>query len=228
MSKQRRVPLVTVAYLGGLAAVAEEFLWSLARLVQHSAESLDFKIELERTKISYHSAARNELARKFRGQWLLQLDTDHEFEPDLLARLLNTALSTETPVVSGLYQYKTPPFQPNAFMWSKIPGRAEPIGWWEPTQPVFRVDATGGGVLLVHRSVFNRIRSELKEEPFDILPPWGEDFSFYQRLSRLGIPAVLDTRIKSYHLRTAHVDLDDYERCKDACTFNDERTTQAA
>lgn len=219
----QRQPLVTVAYLGGIPALPEPFVYSLLRMAAYSAEVLDFQVHYDRATTSLHSYARNTLVKRFQGDWLLQLDTDHEFEPDLLARMLNTALNGpcgRLPVVSGLYQYKVPPYQPNAYLWSEKPGKASPLGWWDKANPVFRVDAVGGGCLLVHRDVFDRIRNELREEPFECCKPpedtsgpmMGEDISFCHRLKQLGIPLYLDTRIKVKHLRWQTVDMEDFER----------------
>lgn len=224
MTKLQRKPLVTVGYMGGVPTVPEPFCYSLARMVSFTQEACDFEIALDRAQVSYHSYARNVLAARMQGDWLLMLDTDHEFEPDLLCRLLNTVSQKGIEVLSGLYRYKTPPYQPVAYLWSDKPGKTLPIGSWD--HPVFQVDATGGGCLLVHRSVFDRIRNELGEQPFDIRSPWGEDLSFFQRLTQLKIPAYIDTRIEAKHLRWKTVDADDFQA--DLCVFNEGQERQAA
>lgn len=229
----QRKPVVTIAYMGGVPVVPEPFCWSLARLVQHSIEALDFQVDLQRARLSYHAAARNGLAATMRGDWLFTLDTDHEFEPDTLARLLNSAQRLDADVISGFYRYRSQPHAPVAYLWSDQPGLANPIGWWEPGKPVFQVDATGGGCLLVHRRIFDMIRAELGEDPFDPRrshrgggPVMGEDLSFFDRLHQLGVPAWLDTSIRADHLRWAPVKDEDF--MADACVFGQERTLKAA
>jgi GT2 family glycosyltransferase len=71
---------------------------------------------------------------------------------------------------------------------------------WPANADLIEAGCSGAGSLLVRRRVFNRIRTELKENPFDILPPWSEDFSFFRRLHKIGIKMHCCPAIESYHL----------------------------
>jgi GT2 family glycosyltransferase len=225
---------VRVEYLGGVPALPEPWVHCYARMIQHTLEASDLVLDLDRPTVSYHSYARNVAAKRIGNcDWLLQLDTDHTFDPDLLLRLLNSAHQSGAKVLSGFYQSKTPPHHPIAYFFdADKPGVGVPLGEW--SHPVFRVDATGGGCLLVHRSVFERIRAELAEDPFDpVIPPgatkpMGEDLSFGWRCKQLGIPVYLDTRVKYNHLRWKSVDLDDFEAYKHATLLGAERKVEAA
>lgn len=230
----RRRPLVTVGFMSGIPAVVTPFWWSSLRLVQYNAEALDFEVAYDQAGISEHSEARNLLARRMAGDWLLMLDMDHEPEPDTLARLLNAAQSVDALVMSGLYRYKTPPYHPCAFLWGEKPGQTAPVAVWD--RPLFTVDSVGGGCLLIHRSVFDRIRAELNEEPFDKVPfvcdgrkgLWGEDHSFCQRCETLGIPVWLHTGVECYHLRYGRVTQEDFDQHAPACVLNPEQISRAA
>lgn len=187
----------TVAYLGGVWALPEVFAWAWGQLIQFNAEHLG-PIHYTRATTSEHRLARNHLAKTMRGEWLVMLDTDHQFEPDLVARLLHRAESYGLEVLSGLYRYKTPPYAPVMYTCGSNRRVFDPIIQWET--PIVNVDAVGAGVLLVRRKVFDRIRAELREEPFDHRPPLGEDMSFCERCRQLEIPIWVDTRIESRHL----------------------------
>lgn len=205
-------PVGTVSYLGGIPALLEQFQWSWSQMLEYNADYLP-RLWYDRATISYHAAARNKLAHRMRGDWLVMLDTDHQFEPDLIARLLYTATVHDIDVLTGLYQYKVFPHQPVLYAWKNPDNPLEgvqSIADWDTALPLFTVDSAGGGCLFVRRRVFDRIRAELKERPFDPLPPLSEDNSFFYRLKKLGIKAWVDTRIKSHHLQVRPIDMDDY------------------
>ena len=157
------------------------------------------------TTTSFHSQARNQIVEKMKGDWVLMLDTDNRFEPDILHRMLARFEKYDLDVLVGLYQFKTRPHSPVLFKWNKetgIPNRV--IDYWAQEFDQFHfgpVEVAGAGCLLVRDRVFIRILEELKENPFDIIPPLGEDFSFFKRLQRLDIQAVCDPAIHVEHLR---------------------------
>jgi len=203
----------TVAYLGGLPAVLEQFCWSWGQMIAYNAEWIQpgQYIHYERSAYSDHAPARNALATRFLGDWLIQLDTDHIFEPDLAARLLWTADKYQVDVLSGVYQMKQPPHVPVLFEWTgpeESPG-LQPLAAWPGGVKVLQIGSAGGGCLFVRRSVFDRIANELQEEPFDKIFPYSEDHSFFLRLRRLEIPAYAALNIHCHHLRVTPVTFDD-------------------
>ena len=72
--------------------------------------------------------------------------------------------------------------------------------------------SAGAGCLLVRKSVYDRCKKELKENPFDITHPYGEDHSFFLRLKRLGIQAYCDPLITLNHLRYDPISMDSYAK----------------
>jgi hypothetical protein len=202
-----------VAYLGGVMAVPEEFCFALSQLMLYSTEAMcdgTTFIHLDRVKYSDHGPARNSLARDFLGDWLLQLDTDHQPEPDLLVRMVTSMNAIPCDVLTALYRFKKPPYSP--VLWGKSDKRGiAAIGRW-PKNAVFQISRSGAGALLARRSVFDRIRSELGCEPFERLGGGhSEDHSFFTRLEQLGIDAYCDSRIESPHLVVSHVPPQDDE-----------------
>jgi glycosyltransferase involved in cell wall biosynthesis len=165
-------------------------------------------IHYTRTQHSFHSVARNDLVKEMRGDWILMLDTDHQFEPDILARLLNRMNQLQVDVITGMYLHRAPPFGPTLWMYSDGVGTPKQLASWpqvggaDGTEAI-QVDVAGAGCLLVKKQVFMRIRDELGEEPFSTREfdgTVGEDFAFFRRLHKLGIVAVCDPRIECHHI----------------------------
>ena len=210
-------PIGTVGIMAGVWAVPVDFAWSFAMMVQHNAEAMcepGKYVHYARATMSYHSFARNFLAQSFLGDWLLMLDTDHVFDPDIAVRMVHRMEAIDADVLTGVYQYKSPPHGP--VVYTKVEGEERgyaPITDWKvPEGGLIRVYSAGGGCLLVRRRVFDRIEKELGEQPFMERDGMSEDHSFFKRLELLGISAFCDFRIQSPHLTTRTITLDDYDR----------------
>lgn len=160
--------------------------------------------EVEAT-VSWHSSGRNELVEKTEGEWLFQLDTDHIFHPDLLYRLLNEQSLGFHPIISGLYLNKHPGsgHVPVANV-KREDGSLAQLTEWPRGARQIPVANVGGGCLLVKTYVFNKIRSEFKEMPFDLVQGLSEDYSFCKKASDLGFPITLCPQIECHHY-TPHV-----------------------
>lgn len=211
-----RKAIGTVAYLGGLPAVLEAFAWSWGQLVAYNAEFLsDSKsyVHIDRATMSDHGPARNGLASSFLGDWLLQLDTDHQFEPDLAARMLRCADEYGIDVLSGVYQLKKPPHVPVLYQWVNVGGEIglQPMARWPKEARVVSIGSAGGGCLFVRRTVFDQLAAEFKCGPFDKVKSFSEDHSFFWRLRELGIKAYAAMNIHSNHLRVAPVTFEDLD-----------------
>jgi hypothetical protein len=211
MSVYGRRALGSVCYMGGVPAVLEEFCWSWSQMIQFNQEFIcDDKhfIHYDRVKFSDHAPARNALAGRFLGEWLVMLDTDHQFEPDIVRRLLHRADTYDLDVVTGLYQFKTPPYSPVAFEWDE--DLIRPICSWPESLELFQIGSSGAGCLFVRKRVFDAIHTT-GEQPFDRIHPLSEDHSFFRRLRNLEIKAYIDPRIHCNHLVVRPVELTDYE-----------------
>jgi len=209
MPAERRRCLGTVAYLGGLPALPEMFCWSWGQMLAFNAEWLpaDAFIRYDRAGMSLHVLARNDLARRMEGDWLLMLDTDHAFEPDLCRRLVHRLETYSLDVLCGLYLFKSPPHSP--VLYADQDGLKPLRDWYR--EGLMRIDGAGAGCLMVRGTVFERIRETLGEEPFEPRPGCaGEDLAFFLRLKELGIAAWVDTRIECPHLRILPLTLENY------------------
>ena len=205
----------TCARMGGCPAYLGEFFDSFVDLVQWNAMYLcgpgEYVHYPRPPGVSIHDLARNAVVESARGDWVLMLDSDHAFDPDLCARLLNVSDATGADVVTGLYQYRRPPHSPVLFRYKEGRGML-PLGDWDRSVGAIEVDSAGAGCLFVRRRVYDRIDRELGEKPFDRVGGYGEDHSFFLRLHRLGIPAVCATRVECHHLQVRPLSLDHYDR----------------
>jgi len=204
----------TVARMGGVPAVLEDFVNSFIDLALWSNEYVCGQGEYihypRPPRLSVHDVARNVLSESMRGEWLLQLDSDHAPEPDLLGRILKLHEDTGAEVIVGLYQFKAPPYSPVLY---RNTGRGlSELGDWDSTVRALEIDSAGAGCLWCKRGVFDRIRKELNEQPFDRINGIGEDHSFFLRVKKLEIKAVFSPAIECPHLQTRAITLGEYDR----------------
>jgi len=193
----------TIGYMGGVMSLPEPFAWSWGNMLSYTKEALcqpNEHVLAEKTKLSLHDWARNELVSRMQGDWLLMFDTDVAFEPDMAARLVMTMTRYDVDVLTGIYCYKSPPHFPVLYVWNPETEKHETIAKWPRNQDLIPVSSAGGGCLLVRRRVFERITSELNENPFDRYPGKGEDHSFFMRLRKLGIKPACAWKIEMQHL----------------------------
>jgi hypothetical protein len=163
--------------------------------------------------------------------WMLWLDTDMGFTPDLLERLLAAADPAERPIVGALCfsQRKLGPdgmggyhtaASPTIFDWAPVKtdgGDLEgfDIRWSYPSDALVRCDGTGSAAVLIHRSVFERIAERYGAEWYHRVlasnGPMGEDLSFCMRATTLGIPIYVHTGVKTTHAKRIWLAEHDYQ-----------------
>jgi len=215
----QKVPIGTVAYLGGLGFLYEDFAYSFMQMLIYTKEFCcpeGSYVHLDRSISSDRSGSRNVLSQRMMGDWIFFTDSDHGFDPDLLARLLSVFNQIRPDgeridVLAGLYRFRVPPHLPVLFHYDEETKTHCHIAEVDQSQPVFQISCAGAGCLLVRRNVFDRIREELHENPFDEKPPLSEDFSFFNRLRDLGIKAYVAPQIKSDHLLVKRITDEDYK-----------------
>jgi hypothetical protein len=212
-----RKALGTVAYLGGVPAMLEAFTWSWGQMVQYNQELFADDpgyVHYDRATISDHAPARNGLVARFIGDWLVQFDTDHVFDPDIVARLVRTADEYGLDVLSAVYQMKQAPHVPVLFQWAEVSGKPglQPLATWPDGVRVLQIGSAGAGCLFVRRSVFDRLSEAYHGVgAFDKIHPFSEDHSFFLRCKEQGIHCYAAMQIHSHHLRVAPVTLDDLD-----------------
>jgi hypothetical protein len=154
------------------------------------------------------------------ADWLLLIDSDAGFEPDLAARLVQAADPIERPVVGalafmvesaqsdGMGGYHWRP-APTIYDWGGPGGKPGFFVRWEyPDNTVTRVGATGCHALLVHRGVLEAMQAAYGATWFDRIGVaevdglLGEDFSFCAKAQKLGVPVHVHTGVKTTHQQT--------------------------
>lgn len=106
-------------------------------------------------------------------EWLLMLDSDMTFEPDLLDRLMENADERTVPVLGGLafagvHGARTYPTLFRLYNESDGHVAVEPVDEY-PADAMVKVGATGAACLLVHQKVYAAMRrpGPAPGEPFD-------------------------------------------------------------
>jgi cephalosporin hydroxylase len=163
------------------------------------------------------------------ADWLLFIDADAGFGPDLADRLLEAADPVDRPIVGALAfmvtkrdaddmggWHWTP--APTMYKWGNDKG--EPgfyVMYDYPDNTLVRVAATGCHALLIHRGVLEKLRAEHGDRWFDrvMLDPeqgvLGEDFSFCARAGRAGVSIFVHTGVKTSHQQTVWLCEENYQ-----------------
>jgi hypothetical protein len=189
------------------------------------------------------SHARNTAAAAFLSSdadWLIWIDSDMGFEQDAVEKLLAVADPETAPIVGGLcfiegdygHDFRgglRSSLAPTLYDWAWIEPKSGMPGAYKlitrtdwPAGEVTRVGATGCGMLLTHRSVYEKISVWLMEQGapshiwFDRIPGpdgelCGEDISFCLRAHQVDIPVVVHTGVTTTHQKTAWYGENDYK-----------------
>lgn len=178
------------------------------------------------------SGPRNGLVSRFldygKADWLLMLDTDMTFAPDLVERLLEFADPAEAPIVGGLcfgFDDKGD-IQPTLFGLVGDEQHPQVIRYHEwPPEAMFQVAATGAACLLLHKSALERIRDVQvpgrDRRGFNDAFPWfqelehdgtpvSEDIAFCWRAGLAGIPVYVNTAVQLGHIKDRELTMDAY------------------
>jgi hypothetical protein len=174
-----------------------------------------------RTHPGHLVAGRNQAVQRFLDTpdvpWLLWLDTDMGFQPDLLEQLLAAADPVERPIVGALcfsqrelsadgkggYHTIT---TPTIFDWTTI-GDLDgfEVRYDYPVNALVRCGGTGAAAILIHRSVFERMEERYGKEWYHRVAAnegsMGEDLSFCMRAAALDIPIYVHTGVRTTHLK---------------------------
>lgn len=199
----------------GMDCVRGRFAESLAQMVSYTQVELlrngNLPMYIHKAPCTYHSLARNSLVEHMQGDWLFMTDTDHQFAPDMLVRLLRLSIKYNSDVISGMYCSKYPPHRIIAGIWTNDDKLAHPVVEWNKEKEILNLPGpVGGGCMLIKRGVFDRIKNELKELPFLEYNNYSEDYAFCHRCKRLGIPIHLAINVESHHLIDHAISLEDY------------------
>lgn len=173
------------------------------------------------------ASQRNNVARMFledtKADWLLFLDSDEGWNPDLIEELVASADPEERPIMSGLIMARRErdmPISPACGLFDDHPTEARIVRPnFVPNVTHWQVATAGTGCLLIHRRVLEAVRDAFSASHpaaiwFDYQPftytdkdgttkteNMGEDYVFSARAMSLGFPIIVDTSIELGHVK---------------------------
>lgn len=170
----------------------------------------------------YIAGQRNKLVKNFLStpdhlQWLLCIDSDQIFDPEVPYLLIRSAEEANARVMSALY-FGVLAGEPSPMWWQKTAD-----GEWATVSTVEagiqEIAGFGMGMALIHRSVFEEMAPLRPDDPWkwfghDLtmfngsMERFGEDLCFCNRVSELGIKMYGDSRIAIGHDKLMNLDFD--------------------
>ena len=163
--------------------------------------------------------ARDRICSKaIRGKfdYMLQIDSDMTYPPDALCKLLDRNVD----VITGVYVGREPGHRPvlftelhkddeNAGPYSKKHGLNDLM-----KDEMFKVVGAGAGFLLVREHILRLMKIHMHEwfRPYEGL---GEDVSFCQRCTEMGVDIWADQSFEMGHIKYTEYFIDDWDRTED-------------
>ena len=176
-------------------------------------EGSEISVEFMESSLVYLSRDRlGVMALEGEADYLLFLDSDMTFAPDMLLRLLEDAESGKD-IVTALCFRRRPDYNPA--IWKKLrpglPGESVVETYDDyPAEDVFEVEACGMATVLIRATVLKDV-FEKEKALFAPIPGYGEDVSFCLRARRAGFSLWCDSRIKVGHIATTIVTEDTFK-----------------
>lgn len=147
--------------------------------------------------------SRNNLAQKaimMEADYVLWLDSDMVFPPDLLERMMDRLKKDDIDILTGLYFRRVRPFTPVLFDKLEMVGNV--CNWTEfktlPDKP-FEVGGCGFGCVLMDAGVFLDVQGRFGNM-FAPIGNVGEDLAFCWRARECGYKIICDPDIKCGHV----------------------------
>ena len=176
------------------------------------------EVEVQYLKASLVYDARNQLTKYAREKggydYVLWLDSDMTFGPDLLDRLLDDIEGKETgetlQAVTGLCFGRRPPFNPCIYKELGVKQEGKVITPYRtvyedyPRDSLFEVEACGFACVLMRMDVLEAMG--IYGVPFFPVAGLGEDLTFCWRARKLDIKFHCDSRLKIGHIMRISVD----------------------
>jgi hypothetical protein len=212
VNKTNTVKNIAIAYLSP-STVSTDFFKSCAELYLHRSNVVNGQIDVRCG--GGITRGRNVAVAKFLTQgdeWLLFVDSDMSFTVKDFDAIVAAADAKERPVVGGLCFGQEGMAGPFSAIFPTIFDLHDAGGymprWDYEKDAVLKCDATGAAFLLVHRSVFLKIRELHDDGDFswfhEYVHPeaklWvSEDVAFCERVREAGFPIHVATSAKILH-----------------------------
>lgn len=153
--------------------------------------------------------ARNDLATmaiQIDADYVLWLDSDMVFSPDILERMFKTLKENDLDILTGLYFRRVPPFTPVLF--DKLDIKGDLCDWSEFREipkELFEVGGCGFGCVLMKTDVFFDVQGKFGNM-FAPIANNGEDIAFCWRARQCGYKIYCDPSVICGHVRTSVID----------------------
>lgn len=135
---------------------------------------------------------------------VLWLDSDMEFDPDLMEKLA-ARVDEGYECISGLYFTRknavNPVIYKNVYMWKLDDGTAQPVAEHYkdyPKDSVFEIAACGFGAVMMTTEIIKAVGK--LGLPFSPMAGFGEDLSFCRKVAGIGEKMYCDSNIKLGHI----------------------------
>jgi GT2 family glycosyltransferase len=162
----------------------------------------DTKIGFEVGSLVYN--ARNNLARqaiKEEADWVLWLDSDMVFGPDLLQRMMKVCTENDIEFLTALCFRRKPPYTPCLFdRLEKVEKGASYTALLSVPEGRFKVGGCGFAGVLMSTQVILDVGAKFNGRMFDPLDGFGEDVSFCWRARQCGYEIWCDSDIEMGHV----------------------------
>lgn len=178
------------------------FCQSLAMLQRAGDTQVGFEIG----SLVYFS--RNNLAKaaiKAEADWVLWLDSDMTFPPDLLQRMLKICEENSLDFLSGLYFRRNPPY--STVLYDRLEATENGASFTtleSVPDGLFEIGGCGFGGVLMKTDVIMDVMGKFKRM-FDPLDGLGEDLSFCWRARQCGYKLYCDSSLEMGHVGYAEI-----------------------
>ena len=176
----------------------------------------DTTLAMEMSSLIYHS--RNHLVGKaitLNADYMLWLDSDMVFHPDLLSKMMSTMMNQHIDILTGVYYRRVSPYTPVLLDKLEIDGKnLEAHSIEEIPNELFEVAGCGFGCVLMNTDVAFDILAKYGP-PFDPIGGVGEDLSFCWRARQLGYKIWADPSIWLGHVGNLTISKEFYDSYKE-------------
>lgn len=148
--------------------------------------------------------ARNNLARqaiKAEADWVLWLDSDMVFEPNLLQKMLSVCTENNIDFLTALCFRRKPPYTPCLFdRLDRVDNGASYTALMSVPDGRFQVGGCGFAGVLLSTDVLMSVASKFNGRMFDPFEGFGEDVAFCWRARQCGYEIWCDSDIEMGHV----------------------------
>ena len=183
-----------------METVPVQFLGSMLQLQR----KYEVKFGIATGSLVYN--ARNNLARQAvaaEADWVLWLDSDMVFNPDLLDRMLDVCEKNDISFLTALCFRRKPPYTPCLF--ERLDQRKDGKGasytaLLSVPEGLFQIEGCGFAGVLMSTDVLISVAAKFNGQMFDPMYGFGEDVAFCWRARQCGYEIWCDSSIEMGHV----------------------------